>query len=225
MGGVTAFRAIASTAALLVMWRTGLLQTLLLLPFTIIRGILSPYWSRAELQDTSSVAGAVLNVTTDHKQMAELFDDFLHSPGIDPQMEEHFRAFLARQRIRSFPRLETALDWLLQLYWIILPIVVFSMLCNMTNKKATDDTPPPSPVGQALLSHGPRRAGSAGSSRGAGGVATTSLGSVQQSSHQPLPPPRRSSSSGALPRAPSEAAPLHEAGSPLRSGSLRKRLS
>lgn len=126
---------------------------------------------------------------------------------------------------RSFPRLETALDWLLQLYWIILPIVVsyhdrafccvlhpgcgervmsaacrnlhyvvngtpqsmaivclfhlqivayrmlvvtcsqvvcghvqvFSMLCNMTNKKATDDTPPPSPVGQALLSHGPRR--------------------------------------------------------------------
>lgn len=34
--------------------------------------------------------------------MAELFDDFLHSPGIDPQMEEHFRAFLARQRIRCY---------------------------------------------------------------------------------------------------------------------------
>ena len=134
-------------------------------------------------------------------QMAELIGDFLRSPGIDPLVEEHFRAFLARQRIRcahadvqgmpaghapvrqlvlpswfrclivrdtlpvsgahfckshafwdakppsnniirgqrgrpllplstianscrSFPRLETALDWLLQLYWIILPIVV-----------------------------------------------------------------------------------------------------
>lgn len=33
-------------------------------------------------------------------QMAELIGDFLRSPGIDPLVEEHFRAFLARQRIR-----------------------------------------------------------------------------------------------------------------------------
>lgn len=33
-------------------------------------------------------------------QMAQLFDDFLHSPGIDPQIEEYFRLFLTRQQIR-----------------------------------------------------------------------------------------------------------------------------
>lgn len=32
--------------------------------------------------------------------MAVLVEDFLHSPGIDPQVETHFRTFLARQRVR-----------------------------------------------------------------------------------------------------------------------------
>ena len=33
-------------------------------------------------------------------QMAVLVEDFLHSPGIDPQVEAHFRSFLAHQRVR-----------------------------------------------------------------------------------------------------------------------------
>jgi hypothetical protein len=94
-------------------------------------------------------------------QMAVLVEDFLHSPGIDPQVEAHFRSFLAHQRVRcaqagvhirmvtcschqrsespalwrhtltdvhhvcrSFPKLETTLDWVLQLYWVILPALV-----------------------------------------------------------------------------------------------------
>ncbi len=64
MGRGTALRAIAGTAALLVLWRTGLLQLILLRPFMIVRRVLS----RPEAQDTRSIAGAVLNVTTDHKQ-------------------------------------------------------------------------------------------------------------------------------------------------------------
>ena len=97
--------------------------------------------------------------------MAVLVEDFLHSPGIDPQVEAHFRSFLAHQRVRcqrllamsvmrcsiwhmsvqamcsdqfvdvhcvrrSFPKLETTLDWVLQLYWVILPALVRSYRCR-----------------------------------------------------------------------------------------------
>jgi len=131
--------------------------------------------------------------------VAKLVEDFVHSPGIDPELETHFRTFLARQRVRcgqlcwktalmvsrlqqktvdcvnssrqhsvrqvqgtlparappnthctvcmaylhplgmhqplltempetcarrSFPKLESTLDWVLQLYWVFLPALV-----------------------------------------------------------------------------------------------------
>ncbi len=67
--GINAFRATIGAAALFVAWRTGLLQAVLLLPLTIVRGVLSPLVSRPEPRDADSIAGAVLNVTTDHKQV------------------------------------------------------------------------------------------------------------------------------------------------------------
>lgn len=173
MGGVSTARIIAGIVACLVVWRTGLLQTTVMLPVTVVRGVLSPLTAAQDGVEPFSIAGGVLNVTKDHMQMAQLFDDFLHSPGIDPKLEEHFRLFLARQRIRAHPTLETALDWLLQLYWIILPIVAFSIMCNMGNHKAETATSP-STQNLAFGGNGSRapRSGAASSTQGTISVRT-----------------------------------------------------
>jgi hypothetical protein len=132
-------------AALLV-WRTGWLQALLLLPVTLLRSAWAILFNQAP-EDAGSIRAALFNITTDSKKMAVLVEDFLRSPGIDPQVEAHFRSFLAHQRVRSFPKLETTLDWVLQLYWVILPALVFSMMCNMMAKKQ----PASSESGESLL--------------------------------------------------------------------------
>lgn len=141
MARTSLLRGIVLLLAAVFAWRAGLLQAVLLSPVTLLRGAWGLLFSQAP-EDADSVKAAILNVTTDYKKIASLVEDFLHSPGIDPQVETHFRTFLSRQRVRSFPKLETTLDWVLQLYWVILPALVFSMMCNMMAKRqpATSDS-------------------------------------------------------------------------------------
>lgn len=49
-------------------------------------------------------------------QMASLVEDFLHSPGIDPQVETHFRTFLSRQRVRCH-QLHCSMNDYEAVYW------------------------------------------------------------------------------------------------------------
>ena len=65
----TILQASAGLAAVIVLWRTGLLQGILMMPFSVIRGILSPLVTSPDRAESESIAGAVLNITTDHNQV------------------------------------------------------------------------------------------------------------------------------------------------------------
>lgn len=134
MGRITPLRLVAALLVFIVAWRTGLSKALLSLPLKLAGALWQLRFPAVE-PDTDSLTAAIINITTDSKQTCKLIEEFMHSPGIDPQVEVHFRSFLARQRSRSFPRLEQSLEWLLRVYWVILPAVVFSMLCNMMSRR------------------------------------------------------------------------------------------
>lgn len=76
MGGMTAARAIAAIAACLVLWRTGLLQATVMLPVTVVRGVLSPLKPAQDGVEPFSIAGGVLNVTKDHMQVVQNLTTF-----------------------------------------------------------------------------------------------------------------------------------------------------
>jgi hypothetical protein len=169
MARATPLRILAALVGAVFLWRTGWLQAALLSPLTVLTGAWSLLFA-ARPEDSDSITAAIFNVTTDYKKVAKLVEDFMHSPGIDPELEVHFRTFLARQRIRSFPKLETTLDWLLQLYWVFLPALVFSMLCNVMAKRqpaaseSGDDSPGNSPT-YPTTAHSPSFRRSSGGQR------------------------------------------------------------
>jgi hypothetical protein len=57
-------------------------------------------------------------------QLCALVGDFLKSPAVAPGTEQQLRAFLEERAARSYPALETTLDWLLSMYKLALPFLV-----------------------------------------------------------------------------------------------------
>jgi uncharacterized membrane protein YgcG len=121
-------------------------------------------------------------------QLTYLIHDFLHSPGVDPELEPRFRQFLAERAVRSHPQLESALDWLLGLYKFAAPFLAISLLAKLAGDNGGDEgeaggmgggvSPPPSvasgaggrwaalgaaaPLPLAAISGGQRRSGGGG---------------------------------------------------------------
>jgi len=72
-------------------------------------------------------------------QVVFLVQDFLRSPGIDPNMEVAFRQYLAQRAVRSHPGLENALDWLLAVYKFAFPFIVISLIAKLGSSPASND--------------------------------------------------------------------------------------
>ncbi|PRW20410.1 Heat shock 83-1 [Chlorella sorokiniana] len=83
---------------------------------------------------------AMLNVTADYDQLAHLVAEFLEQPTVDPAVREQFLQFLAVRATRSYPRLESALDWLLSIYKFVFPFLIISMVAKLSG--ATREAPP-----------------------------------------------------------------------------------
>ncbi|KAK9824856.1 hypothetical protein WJX74_000390 [Apatococcus lobatus] len=83
--------------------------------------------------DSDSLRSAIRNVTADADQITalvqEYFEDVKRS---DPARELDFREFLDRKAQRSHPTLEIWLDWILFLYKMALPFLLFFTVIKLT---------------------------------------------------------------------------------------------
>eukprot|EP00887_Chlorella_sp_A99_P008295 scaffold12.g8295.t1 len=85
------------------------------------------------------IKAAILNVTSDFEELAHLVSEFFRQPGLDPSVRQQFREFLAQRATRSFPRLESGLDWLLALYKFVFPFLCISMVAKLSQGGGEQD--------------------------------------------------------------------------------------
>ncbi|KAL4431505.1 hypothetical protein ABPG75_006761 [Micractinium tetrahymenae] len=103
---------------------------------------------RASPAAISPLHAAMLNVTSDYSQLAHLVADFIHQPGQDPELEQRFTDFLAQRAAKSYPRLESALDWLLAIYKFIFPFLIISLVAKLQGPEAPCPEPPATGAGE-----------------------------------------------------------------------------
>lgn len=80
-----------------------------------------------------SLKSAILNVTADFDELCALLGDFLKSPAVATDTEQQLRAFLEERAARSYPALETTLDWLLSMYKLALPFLLISIVAKLSS--------------------------------------------------------------------------------------------
>ncbi|KAK9864729.1 hypothetical protein WJX84_003509 [Apatococcus fuscideae] len=87
--------------------------------------------------DNNSLRSAIRNVTADPDQMSALIQEYFEEiKRVDPQQEQDFRDFLGRKAQRSYPKLEIWLDWLLFIYKMALPFLLFFTVIKLTGAAA-----------------------------------------------------------------------------------------
>lgn len=84
-------------------------------------------------------------------QLSSIVQDFLHSPGVDPSVERHFRDYLAIRSRSSNPRLESALNWTLFFYTVAAPFVALSLLSKLVGGSSASGREPLVQEPQAAL--------------------------------------------------------------------------
>ncbi|CAL8464561.1 g4096 [Coccomyxa elongata] len=107
--------------------------------------------SRVPAIADNSLNAAIRNVTGDFDQLADIVKDFFSQR--DPEAEERFRLFLEEKAHRSHAKLERALDWLLAIYKVALPILICMLMARGSNGK-DDDTERPDRI-KAIYSKSP----------------------------------------------------------------------
>ncbi len=68
MARATPLRILVVLVGIIILWRTGHVQTVLLSPITVLKGAWGLLFS-ARPEDTDSITAAILNVTTDYKKV------------------------------------------------------------------------------------------------------------------------------------------------------------
>ncbi|PSC74482.1 Heat shock 83-1 [Micractinium conductrix] len=81
---------------------------------------------------------AILNVTSDFDQLSTLLVEFLQQPGVDPSIEPRLMSFLEARAAKSYPRLESLLDWLLAIYKFLFPFLVISLVARLQGGGSDD---------------------------------------------------------------------------------------
>ncbi|KAK9817857.1 hypothetical protein WJX72_003270 [[Myrmecia] bisecta] len=85
------------------------------------------------------------NVTTDYDQLASIVQEFFRQPqsldmlNASAITEAQFRAFLMHKASRSFPALENSLDWVLCIYKIAFPFMIFLIILKISSSGSTTD--------------------------------------------------------------------------------------
>ncbi|EIE19167.1 hypothetical protein COCSUDRAFT_34372 [Coccomyxa subellipsoidea C-169] len=95
--------------------------------------------SRVPAVVDESLTAAIRNVTGDFEQLADIVKDFFRqSDGVDPEAEQRFRYFLQEKAHRNHAKLERVLDWLLAIYKVAIPILIFVILAKGPSSKNGD---------------------------------------------------------------------------------------
>ncbi|KAK9905052.1 hypothetical protein WJX75_008675 [Coccomyxa subellipsoidea] len=95
--------------------------------------------SRVPAIADESLTAAIRNVTGDFDQLADIVKDFFkQTDGVDPEGEQRFRWFLQEKAHRNHAKLERVLDWLLAIYKVAIPILVFVLMARGSSSKDDD---------------------------------------------------------------------------------------
>lgn len=89
-----------------------------------------PKWMCVE-RPVRPLHAAMRNVTSSYDVLSQLVAEFLQQPGMDPTLELRFKDFLAERASKSYPRLESALDWLLAVYKFVFPFLVIHLVAKL----------------------------------------------------------------------------------------------
>ena len=102
MARPTPARAVLLLVAALLVWRTGWLQALLLLPVTLLRSVWAILFNQAP-EDAGSIRAALFNITTDSKKVRQRFQIHLCPAGWAMRVQVSRHIEMLRSCISGLP--------------------------------------------------------------------------------------------------------------------------